>query len=196
MHVALLVLAAFVLAPPAAQAKRPRSFGKVVREHTREIGNSSVAVLVLHNGKRRYRKVVGQANIRRGVKATAKTNFRLASITKTMTAAAVLWLMDHRRCSPATTLYDVLPNMPKWAKSMTLAHLLSHTSNVKRYKTPRSRRRQVLDADVVEFLHKQKETDFPPKSHYRYSNTKYAVLAIVVEALSRSRFSDFLKAKL
>lgn len=191
MHLAAVLLAALVAAPPP-QSDQFAELDRVLREHTRDIGSSAVAVLVLKDGERRYRKVIGQADITRGVRATARTNFRLASITKTMTAASVLWLMDRGKCGPLTTLAEVLPDMPAWAEQVTLAHLLSHTSGVKSYRP----RRRVVDRHVLEYLRKQKETRFPPGTRYRYSNEGYALLAMVVEALSGETFPAFLRKNL
>lgn len=187
---ALLIASLFGAAPPRSGLER--SLDRVVHAHTREIGKSAVAVVVLRRGKRIYRKVVGQADIRSGVEATPETNFRLASITKTMTAAAVLYLVEKGQVSLKARLSTLLPKMPAWARKVRLVHLLSHTSGLKRFRAPKGHRGQVSDADVVASLRTQDGTYFEPGSKFRYCNEAYAVLAEVVEKVSGMSFPQFL----
>ena len=81
---------------------------------------------------------------------------------------------------------------------MTVRHLLTHTGGLRDYEdfVPDSQATQVLDADVLARMKSLDATDFPPGSRFRYSNTGYAMLAMIVEKRSGMRFADFLKSRI
>jgi CubicO group peptidase (beta-lactamase class C family) len=98
--------------------------------------------------------------------------------------------------APITT---VLPELPAYARAVTIRHLLTHTSGLWAYEdfVPDTLSRQVKDRDVLEIL--QKHTDstyFTPGAGYRYSNTGYALLALAVERSSGSSFAAFLRERI
>jgi CubicO group peptidase (beta-lactamase class C family) len=156
------------------------------------------AVLVICDGHVVYQKAVGLANVEERVPNTTSTNFRIASLTKQFTALAVLMLVEEGKLTYETRLTEVFPDFPPYGKEITLRHLLSHTSGLLNYEDlmPRSTTRQLKDRDVLRLLREQKETAFPPGTKYRYSNSGYAVLALVVEKASGQKFADFLKRRI
>jgi len=141
-----------------------------------------------------YRRCVGMADLEAGVATTPETNFRLASLTKELTATAVLRLLDQGKLSLETRLSTLLPGFPPWASGITAEQLLSHTSGLIDYESVMARgdTSQIHDDQVVELLRHQDSTYFPPGTQFRYSNSAYAVLAQIVERLSGRSFTDFL----
>jgi CubicO group peptidase (beta-lactamase class C family) len=156
------------------------------------------AVLVARDGRVVYRKAVGLANVEERVPNSTATNFRIASLTKPFTAMAVLMLVEDGKLSYDTRLTDVFPDFPPYGREITVRHLLTHTSGLVDYADvlPRSTDRQLKDRDVLRLLAGQKATLFPPGTEYRYSNSGYAVLALVVERRSGQRFADFLRKRI
>ncbi len=155
------------------------------------------ALLVLRDGKPVQTKVEGTADIRTGRKVSANTNFRLASVTKQFTATAILLLAKDGKLSLADPVAKHIPRWPAYAAGVTVRHLLTHTSGLPDYDndvpegTP-----QLSDADVLAFVQKQSALLFVPGAKYSYSNTGYAILALLVETTAKQPFPAFLKARI
>jgi CubicO group peptidase (beta-lactamase class C family) len=156
------------------------------------------AVLVIREGNVVYKKAVGLANLEERVPNSTATNFRIASVTKPFTAMAVMMLVEDGKLSYESRLTDVFPEFPAYGKEITVRHLLTHTSGLADYADimPRSTVKQLKDRDVLRLLANQKETAFPPGTDYRYSNSGYALLALMVERRSGQRFADFLRERM
>ncbi len=153
------------------------------------------ALMVLRDGKPILSKTFGMADIERGIPVTPQTNFRLASVTKQFTAMCLMMLVERGLLSYDTKLTDIFPDFPSYGKKITIRNILQHTSGLIAYEDliPDTAMVQVLDADVLQMMKEQDSTYFVPGSAYRYSNTGYAVLAMVVEKLSGLSFPEFLK---
>jgi CubicO group peptidase (beta-lactamase class C family) len=159
------------------------------------LGAPGASVAVISNGNLIFSKGYGLADVDRAIPAQPTTNYRLASVTKQFTATAVLILVDRGKLALDSRLTDVLPGAPSYARNVTIRHLLTHTSGLVDYEDlmPDSQTVQVLDRDVLMLLNKIDSVYFTPGAKYRYSNSGYALLALVVEALSGQRFAQFLK---
>ena len=86
------------------------------------------AIAVIKDGRPIYQSAVGYADVENKSANTPATNFRLASVTKQFTAAAVLLLVDDGKVTLETRLTDAFPGLPAYARDVTLRHLLNHTS--------------------------------------------------------------------
>jgi len=152
------------------------------------------SVLVVQDGDVLYKKAFGMADIEGGVKTTSATNYRLASITKQFTATAIMLLVEQGKLGYDTVLTEMFEGFPEYGQAITLSHLLSHTSGLLSYESlmDDSVTVQVKDADILQMMVEQTETYFEPGSQYRYSNSGYAVLAMIVERYSGQRFAEFL----
>lgn len=156
------------------------------------------AVLVLKDGQPVFRRGYGLAVVEDSTPVSPATNFRLASVSKQFTAAAILLLAEDGRLSIDDPLKKWLPSLPAMADAMTLRHLLSHTSGLLDYEDlmDPADTRQVHDIDVLRLLEKENRTYFAPGSDYRYSNSGYALLALVVGKASGSDFASFLRQRI
>lgn len=156
------------------------------------------AVLVAVDGKVLVSKGYGFADLESRTPVTPHTNFRLASVTKQFTAMATMLLVQEKKLRLDETLTDIFPDFPAYGKRVTVRHLLTHTGGLHDYEdfVPDSQATQVLDADVLRQMMKLDSTDFAPGSRFSYSNTGYAMLAMIVEKRSGVRFADFLKTRI
>jgi len=173
---------------------RPRDhIDMTMRDYTAH-NAPGASVLVVRDGRVLVRKSYGFANVEESTRATPETNYRLASLTKQFTAAAVL-LTGIPLDDPIT---KYLPEMPAYANAVTIRHLLTHTSGLLDYEDliAPGTKKQLHDADVLALLSTTDHTYFPPGTRYRYSNTGYAFLALIVERVSGMRFADFLREKI
>ena len=131
------------------------------------------SLLVVHDGNPVVRRAWGMANVEDGVMAAPATNYRLASVTKQFTAAAVLLLLEDGKIGLDDRVGRWLPSLPVAAGRVTLRQLLTHTSGIVDYEDvmPEGTSVQVHDADVLRMLERHDSTYFAPGSRYRYSNS-------------------------
>jgi CubicO group peptidase (beta-lactamase class C family) len=164
-------------------------------------GGPGGAVLVVKNGQVVFKHGYGVIDLRSRRKIDGHTNFRLASCTKQFTAMAVMLLARDGKLRYQDRLTDIFPDFPEYGKSITIRNLLNHTSGLLDYEdlmakpaagTPPENIPQIKDAGVLQLLEEQKTTKFPPGTRWDYSNSGYAVLAMVVEKVSGQPFGDFL----
>jgi CubicO group peptidase (beta-lactamase class C family) len=170
--------------------------GALMHAYEGEVPGASV--LVLHEGEAVVRRAYGYADLERHLAASSASNYRLASLTKQFTAAAVLLLVEESRLRLDASIRAWLPSLPAVADRVTLRHLLTHTSGVQDYEDliPASRRDPLHDADVLQLLESADRTYFPPGTSYRYSNSGYALLALGVAAAAGMDFASVLRTRI
>ncbi|SFR82269.1 CubicO group peptidase, beta-lactamase class C family [Stenotrophomonas maltophilia] len=192
------VLALLPQAAPAAPAVMPPDAGidGLMQAYDGQVPGA--AVLVLHDGQAVFRRGYGLAVVEDGTAVTAASNFRLASVSKQFTAAAVLLLVEEGRLGLDQPARRWLPELPPAASSVTLRQLLSHTSGLPDYEDlmDPADSRQVHDADVLTMLARADRLDFTPGTAYRYSNSGYALLALIVGRASGQDFATFLQQRI
>ncbi|MEP6905995.1 MAG: serine hydrolase domain-containing protein [Gemmatimonadales bacterium] len=152
------------------------------------------SLLVVKNGIPIVRKSWGLADVEDRVGATPRTNYRLASVTKQFTATAILLLMEDHKLSLDDHILKWLPSLPPALESVTIQHLLTHTSGIIDYEDviPKGATAQVHDADVLHLLESQDSTYFKPGSKYQYSNSGYSLLSLIIARASGKGFASFL----
>ena len=152
------------------------------------------SVLVIYQGQILFSKGYGQANLAIGTPISTVTNFRLASITKQFTAMSIMILYSRGQLDYEQTLTDIFSDFPDYGNTITLRHMLYHTSGLRDYfgLISDTVTEQLCDQDVLKLMMNQNSTYFPPGTQYRYSNSGYALLALVVEQISGQSFADFL----
>ncbi|HEY2013603.1 MAG TPA: serine hydrolase domain-containing protein [Bryobacteraceae bacterium] len=187
-------LFAVVLLPFLLLAQSPDAVDALFEDYSRP-GVPGASVIVIRDGKVLYKHSYGMADLEAAVRATPATNYRLASITKQFTAMSILMLAERKQLSLDDPLTKFFPGYPAYGKAITVRHLLTHTSGLKPYEDlmPPSQTAQIKDREVLELLEHQTTGDFPAGSEWRYSNTGYAHLAMIVEKVSSMSFAAFLK---
>ncbi len=153
------------------------------------------SVAVVQDGKVILEKSCGLADLPGRTPATPQTNYRLASVTKQFTAMCIMMLQERGLLRYDDPVARYLPEMPASTRGVTLRHLLGHTSGLIDYEDiiPADRKTPLKDRDVLDLLSQQDRTYFEPGSQYRYSNSGYALLALIVERVSRVSFATFLR---
>jgi CubicO group peptidase (beta-lactamase class C family) len=158
-------------------------------------GMPGAVVMVISEGAPVLIRTYGLADVDKQVPTRPETNFRLASLTKQFTATAVMMLVARGELSLDATLTEVFEGFPEYGRSITLRHLLGHTSGLIDYESliPDDFEGQVSDRDALRSMYEVNHTYFEPGTQYRYSNTGYAMLAVLIENLSGGAFADFLE---
>jgi len=154
------------------------------------------AVIVVRDGKTVYRGAHGLANLELAVPLRAEHVFRIGSITKQFTAAGILLLAERGQLALTDPITKYLPDYPVQGHTVTIQHLLSHTSGIASY-TDLPDWRPTLRTDVsVEQLigiFKDKPFDFVPGEGWKYSNSGYILLGAIIEKVSGQSYADFMR---
>jgi CubicO group peptidase (beta-lactamase class C family) len=162
-----------------------------------------LAVLVRRDRRAIFERGYGVRDLKTLAAIDPQTNFRLASCTKQFTAMAIMLLVHDGKLRYEENLAEVFPKFPAYGKSITLRHLLNHTSGLQDYETlmEQEERRgghrwteedQIQDAEVLALLEKQNSTLFPPGTKWAYSNSGYVLLGSIVAKVSGKTFGEFL----
>jgi CubicO group peptidase (beta-lactamase class C family) len=154
------------------------------------------AVLVARGDEVLHRGGYGMANLELDVPNSPETVFRLGSLTKQFTAAAILQLQDQRRLNVNDTLDKYLPDAPH-ASEVTLSQLLSHSSGIPdppelAEGSSGSDLRQAHTADEMISQVVGQPLEFTPGSQYKYCNVCYMILGRVIEDVSGQSYADYL----
>jgi CubicO group peptidase (beta-lactamase class C family) len=166
----------------------------------RQPGNKpGIALLIAKNGGLIYRNTAGLANDSTGEKIDSATNFRLASLTKQFTAMGILLLEQDHLLSFEDPIHRFFPELPaRIGNEVLIRHLLTHSSGILDYESliPPGQTTQVLDADVLNLLAGHDSTYFPPGSRFRYSNSGFCLLALIIERVTHKTFADFIRDRI
>lgn len=156
------------------------------------------SLLVIQDGEYIVRRGYGLSELETGIEAGPTTNYRLASVSKQFTAAAILLLTEDGKLTLDDRLRRWLPSLPVAADAITLRQLLTHSSGLVDYEEVMAddSTGQLRDADVLRLLESPDRTYFKPGSEYRYSNSGYALLALIVERASAMSYQDFLRERI
>lgn len=161
-----------------------------------ERGGFSGQVLLAEKGKVLYSKCFGFSNIRaRRDSICQESTFQLASLSKPFTATAVMLLYQQGKIELDSAVKNYLPDFP--FKNITVKHLLQHRSGLKNYiyiadKYWPNKKQYLKNTDISPLLARYGRTlDFAPGTRFKYCNTNYAYLALLVERISGQSFAQF-----
>lgn len=152
-------------------------------------GSPGAALAVVQDGKTVLAKGYGLANLEYAIPITPDTVFHSASISKQVTALAVLLLGDQGLLSVEDPVHVHLPELPDFGYPITIRHLLQHTSGLRDVTELLAlagwRPDDVITTEhILRLVMRQRELDFPPGTEFAYGNTGYVLLAQVVERVS------------
>jgi D-alanyl-D-alanine carboxypeptidase len=156
------------------------------------------AVSVQLRGRTVLEAACGPANAEWDVKNTVDTRFRIASVTKSFTAAAVLLLAQERRLSVQDTIGSYIEDLPPAWREATIHQLLTHTSGIPSYTDGPMRRLDRMGATPRELLAvvADKPMQFPHGARMAYNNTGYVLLGLLIEAVSGMKYEQFVETRL
>jgi len=139
----------------------------------------------------------GYANREDGELASPDTVYRIASITKPMTAVAMMQLVESGHANLDQPINDLVPSFPQKRWGVTLHHLLSHTSGVRHYSRQReadSTRHYPSLTDAVEVF-RGSRLRFRPGSRYLYSTYGYTLVGAAIESASGMKFENYMRER-
>jgi len=161
---------------------------------------AGLTIAVVSRGDTLLVKGYGERDREKHLPADASTIYRIGSITKQFTAAAVLRLVERGTVKVEDPITKYLPQYPQWS-SVTVRQLLNHTSGIHSFtSSPREQERWAEDLtpqQVVGLVEKD-SLDFAPGSEFRYNNTGYVLLGMLLEKVTKQPYAalverDFFK---
>jgi CubicO group peptidase (beta-lactamase class C family) len=151
----------------------------------------SGVVMIVRGDEILVQKEYGAANLKTKAKNRLNTKFRVASLTKTLTAAAIIILRDRGKLKLDDSLSRFFPSFPN-GKNITVEQLLLHRSGVGALDKPEDHRNCYTRDRLVEEIGKVKPY-FPPGADSSYSNEGYNLLAAIIEKVSGETYENFLR---
>jgi D-alanyl-D-alanine carboxypeptidase len=156
---------------------------------------SGVTVAVVSRGDTLLLKGYGERDREKHLPADANTIYRIGSITKQFTGAAVMRLVERGTVKLDDPITKYLPQYPQWS-SITVRQLLDHTSGIHDYtesaKWPERWAVDLTQQQVVALVEKD-TLDFPPGSDFRYSNTGYSLIGMLLEKMTKQPYAALLQ---
>ncbi len=196
-HSNLALFFAFVFLFAATVSVKADATDEYVRAQMSERHVPGAAIAVIKNGKIVKAEGYGLANVELNVPATRETVFEIGSISKQITAAAIMLLVEEGKINTDEKISKYLPASPEAWKNVTVRNLLTHTSGIKSYTglsgfelTKRLKRDEFIKAIGVHPL------EFEPGERYIYSNSGYNLLGFIIESVSGNSYWDFVQTKI
>jgi CubicO group peptidase (beta-lactamase class C family) len=148
-------------------------------------GSPGCALGIIENGQFSYKRGYGMANLEYDIPISSETVFRTGSVSKQFTAMSVLLAAHAGKISLDDDLHKYLPELADFGKSVTIRHLIHHTSGIRDYlvlMAVAGKRDEdyYTDEEVVEQLAKLENLNFPPGEEYLYSNAGYFLLSQII----------------
>ncbi len=157
------------------------------------------AVLVMKDGAVLLRKGYGLADLELGIPIEPDMVFRIGSVTKQFTAAAILLLEEEGKLSVKDDLRKHLPDYPTSGRVITIEHLLTHTSGIRSYTDMEdfgAHTREDMSVGEVIALFKDERLGFEPGQKYAYNNSGYFLLGAIIEKVSGKTYETFLRERI
>lgn len=159
-----------------------------------------VAVAVIQEGAVIHSAGYGMASIEWGQPVSMDTRFSLGSTTKPFTATAIMLLERDGMLNIADPLTNYLPDYDTHGASITLSHLLSHTSGIPNFVTKPGFWERVAplehDHTRLRELFEPLPLDFAPGERYSYSNSGYCLLGMIIERVSGMPYHEFVRQRI
>jgi D-alanyl-D-alanine carboxypeptidase len=203
---AIALTLGFLGAWTTAEAQRPtraalqRIVDSLVADALTEGPVAAMSIAVVRGRDTIVMKGYGLADVENDVRASAQTVYRIGSITKQYTAAAILQLVEQGRLSIDDSIGKHLPTIPATWRRVPIRQLLNHTSGIPSYTSagPRWATRMRLDLphDSLIGIIANDSMDFAAGSQWRYNNTGYYLLGMLIERVAGRSYADVVRERL
>jgi CubicO group peptidase (beta-lactamase class C family) len=154
------------------------------------------AVAVVDSGKTVFAKGYGMASLEHDLPITTTSAFYSASVAKQFTAFAIAMLAEQQKLSLDDDIRKWIPEVPNFGKTITIDHLIHHTSGLRDYfgllgMTGWPSDGPLTEAKFLDLVSRQRALNFEPGTRFLYSNTGYVLLSILVKRVSGQSLREF-----
>ncbi|HEX3577127.1 MAG TPA: serine hydrolase domain-containing protein [Thermoanaerobaculia bacterium] len=193
--IAVLLLAAASQSPQSDLAAR---IDAMLNDAIRSGPAAGASIAVVKGGRTIIASGYGFANVELEARATANTVYHIDSITKHLTAAAILQLADQKKLSLDDAVGTYIPRLPASWKNVRIRHLLSHTSGSESYTSLPSwgpQERLDMSHDAIVDLVREAPFHFEPGASWRYNNTGFYLLGMVIEKVTGQPYAEAMQQR-
>jgi serine beta-lactamase-like protein LACTB, mitochondrial len=157
----------------------------------------SLSVAVVADGRIRFQRAYGVADLENSVPATPSTVYRIASTTKPVTAVAAMQLAEKGLLDLDAPVQKYVPSFPVKSSPITARHLLANTSGIRNYKRGESERTDHYDSltDALKIF-QDDPLEHAPGEKFSYTTFGYTLLGAVVESACGKPFRDCLRERI
>ena len=152
--------------------------------------------IVAIDGEVIYHKAFGMANMELNVKMEPEMILEIGSISKQFTAVSILMLMEQGKLDLDDDITNFIEDYPTHGHHISIHHLLTHTSGIKSITSMESWTALWRnDYEPNEFIDvfKNEPMDFAPGEEWRYNNSAYFILGVVIEKVSGQTYEEFVR---
>ncbi len=190
----VLLVACLLSCSPAAAAQDLQPKIDEYMRAAMKVDRFSGAILVARAGKVIASKGYGMADLENDVPNTPETKFRLGSITKQFTSAAIMLLQERGQLSVQDSVCKYVAPCPEAWQPVTIHQVLSHTAGIPNFTgfpdyTKTMRDPATAESVVARF--RDRPLDFKPGESWRYSNSGYVLLGYIIERVSGQPYEKF-----
>lgn len=160
-------------------------------------GSAGASIAITRDGEMVFADGFGEAQVEYGIPITPRTIFHVASVSKQFTAFAIAMLVDQGEISLDDDIREYLPEIPDFGETITIRHLVHHTSGLRDQWNLLSlagwRMDDVITRDqVLRVMSKQQDLNFPPGEELLYCNTGFTLLGIIVTRVTGTPFPEWM----
>jgi D-alanyl-D-alanine carboxypeptidase len=168
----------------------------VVEAYMKERHIPGLSLAVVKEGKVVLAKGYGFANVEHKVPAKAETVYQSGSTGKQFTATAVMMLVEEGKLGLNDKINKHLKGTPETWRDITIRHLLTHTSGIKTYSpSDIDFRRDYSEEELVKKAASLPLDFVPPGAKWKYSNTGYVLLGIIIHKAAGEFYGDYLRRR-
>jgi CubicO group peptidase (beta-lactamase class C family) len=172
--------------PPARVAAHLAD--SLARAFVAQRGAPSVAIAIVRGRDTIVMAGYGKADLENDVAATERSAYRIGSVTKQFTAAAVMKLVEEGKVKLDETIGTYFPSLPEAWRPVTVRQLLNHTSGIPSYTSLgaawQRRWGEEMSPDSIAALTASQTMNFAPGADWRYNNTGYVLLGMLIEKVA------------
>ena len=174
------------------QAQDRSDIGKMMKAKYPD-SEPGAALGIWNAGIRIWAQGYGLSDLATRALISEDTHFRMASVSKQITALSIYHLIQEGALNFDTPISTFFQSLSPSIKGITVGQLLQHSSGIWDYESliPKEQSTQLSDRDVLEFVRGVDRTYFQPGTQFRYSNTGYCLLALIVAKLSGQSYADY-----
>jgi len=155
----------------------------------------SISAGIMENGKILWLGVKGYSDIENNISAARNSVYRIASISKVITAVAIMQLVEQDKLKLDDDVRKYIPYYPTKRWKFTIRQLLTHTAGIRNYRSKgefESKEYFKSTREAIEYLVKD-SLEYEPGTKYLYTTLSYNLLAAIVENVSGLAYAEYLK---
>ena len=162
------------------------------------VTSPGMGIMAIKNSEVVYEEYFGLANCEHNIPITAQSVFNIGSISKQFTGIAILQLIEKNLINEKDSVAKFVPEIRHYAEDIKIYHLVHHMSGLPDYndllwKKARNDALYSTNDEVLSLLKAQTELCFLPGSKMEYCNSNFVLLAIIIERVTKTSFSNYLK---